>query len=214
MTRAPRLGVGKTRLRGVLSDQARLSLQEAFARDAVAVALEADVGPVYLAYAPAGAASWAEREFCDRVTSFAQQGDELGARMLAALCQVAAQGLSPLLMIGTDAPLLQPNHLPLALAALRDTDLCLGPSADGGYYLLACRTVTPQLFEGVRWGRSDVLEATLRRAIESGLRSSLIEMLYDVDTPEDLAHLRQELAVLAKKPSFRLPQHTAAALLA
>ena len=213
MARTPRLGEGKTRLRTVLSDQERLRLQEAFLRDALEVAQEAHLGPMHLAYTPTDAASWAEGEFGCGISPFPQQGDGLGARMLAALRHVEAKGFAPLIMIGTDAPLLQPRHLRAALSALADADLCLGPSADGGYYLFACREAAPLLFEGVPWGTNGVLEATLRLAAESGLRFTLIEKLYDVDTPEDLRHLRRDLVLLANEPSFRAPGHTAEVLL-
>lgn len=213
MTRIPRLGEGKTRLRSALSDQACLRLQEAFARDAVDVALEADLGPVYLAYTPSDAAGWPEDEFGGRVLAFSQRGNDLGARMLAALRHVEALGFAPQVMIGTDAPLLQPRHLRGALRALSNADLCLGPSADGGYYLVACRAVTSALFEGVRWGTNEVLDTTIRKAGESGLRLSLLETLHDIDTPDDLARLRGELAALTKEGVFRLPKHTAEVLL-
>ena len=214
MARVPRLGEGKTRLRSALSDEECLRLQEAFARDAVAVAMEAELGPVYLAYTPAEAAAWAEDAFGDRVAAFPQQGDDLGARMVAALGQVEALGFAPQVMIGTDAPLLQPRHLRAALQALDNADVCLGPSEDGGYYLVACRTTTRALFEGIRWGTSEVFDATIRQADESCLRMSLLDTLYDIDTPDDLARLRGELAALTKERTFRLPKHTAEVLLA
>ncbi len=211
MARSPRRGEGKTRLRAILPDDERFRLQEAFLRDALDVARRADVGPVHLAYTPAEAAGWA-RELGD-VSPFPQQGEGLGARMLAALRHVEAKGFSPLVIIGTDAPLLQPGHLLAAVRALARSDLCLGPSADGGYYLLACRSADPRVFEGVDWGTNRVLDTTLRLAAAAGLSYSLIETLYDVDTPDDLGRLRKDLATLADEPAARLPSHTAAVLL-
>ena len=211
MARSPQRGEGKTRLRAVLADDERFRLQEAFLRDALDVARRSDVGPVHLAYTPAEAAGWA-REFGD-VSPFPQQGEGLGARMLAALRHVEAKGFSPLVLIGTDAPLLQPGHLLAAVRALARSDLCLGPSADGGYYLLACRSANPRVFEGVDWGTNRVLDTTLRLAEAAGLSYSLIETLYDVDTPDDLGRLREDLAALADEPAARLPSHTADVLL-
>jgi hypothetical protein len=203
MARAPRPGEGKTRLRGVLSDEACVRLQEAFLRHAIDVALEARVGAVHLAYTPADAASWAESEFGGRISLFPQQGDGLGARMLAALQRVEGEGFVPLLVMGTDTPLLQPRHLRMALDSLNRTELCLGPSADGGYYLLACRSALSKIFDGVPWGTNRVLATTFRLAEEAGLRFNLIETLYDIDTPDDLARLREDLATLAKEPAPR-----------
>ena len=194
MARGPRLGEGKTRLRPALSAEACLQLQQAFLNDAVQVSLEADLGSVYLAVTPASAVAWATTEFAGRVIVIPQEGDGLGERMLAALQRAGSAGHAPLVMIGTDAPLLLPSHLRAALRELDALDLCLGPSADGGYYLLACRTPQPRLFEGVDWGTSAVLSSTLRHAKAAGLRVSLLDTLYDVDTPADLDRLRADLA--------------------
>ncbi len=208
MARAPRPGEGKTRLRPALSDEACLRLQQAFLNDAVQVALEADLGPVYLAVTPASAAGWATAEFAGRATIVAQEGDGLGERMLATLQRVESAGHAPLVMIGTDAPLLQPSHLRAAVHELATLDLCLGPSADGGYYLLACQTPQPRLFEGVNWGTSAVLSSSLRHAKAAGLRVSLLDTLYDVDTPEDLQRLRADLATLELATRGWTPEHT------
>lgn len=208
LARVPRLGEGKTRLRRVLPDEARARLQEAFLRDTVEVAVEADVGPVYLACTPGEGAARIEREFGPCAIAFPQHGEGLGARIVTALRYVAARRHTPLIVIGTDTPLLQPRHLQMALDAVQRDDLCLGPSADGGYYLLACRAVVPQLFDDVPWSTDRVLERTRRAATLLGLRHSLLETLYDVDTPENLADLRDDLQRLAREPSFRMPTNT------
>ena len=208
MARAPRLGEGKTRLRPALSAEACLRLQQAFLNDAVQVSLAADLGSVYLAVTPASAVAWATAEFAGRAIVIPQEGIGLGERMLAALQRVESAGHAPLVMIGTDAPLLLPSHLGAALRELDALDLCLGPSADGGYYLLACRTPQPRLFEGVDWGTSAVLSSTLRHAKAAGLRVSLLDTLYDVDTPEDLQRLRTDLATLEFATRGWTPKHT------
>ena len=106
MARAPRLGEGKARLRPALSAEACLQLQQAFLNDAVQVALEADLGAVYLAVTPASAAGQATAEYAGRATVIPQEGDGLGERMLAALQRVESAGHAPLVMIGTDLPCL------------------------------------------------------------------------------------------------------------
>ena len=72
MARAPVSGEGKTRLRTVLSDQECLKLQEAFVHETVQVALDAAVGPVFLAFTPAKAAAWADRTFGTKTKPFPQ----------------------------------------------------------------------------------------------------------------------------------------------
>ncbi len=189
MARAPRLGEGKSRLRSVLTDGERLELQEAFLRDAVDVALSANAQRVYLAVTPPNAVPWGESEFGPNVTTIAQAGDDLGQRMSNAIRQAAAEGHSPIVVIGTDAPLLQPEHMQAALQALARSDVCFGPSEDGGYYLVASNEPPASIFENVAWGTDHVLRTSLAHARDAGLTCELLDELYDVDTPADLERL-------------------------
>jgi hypothetical protein len=72
-------------------------------------------------------------------------------------------------------------------------DLVLGPSEDGGYYLIGLRAPHPDLFEAIPWSTSRVLPQTIRRAEAKGLRIVRLPSWYDVDTPGDLERLRGEL---------------------
>ena len=193
MARAPRLGEGKSRLRSVLSDEERLRLQEAFLRDTVDLALNSSVGRVYLAVTPPDAVPWAESEFGPEVATIAQVGDDLGQRMFNVMRHASAEGHRPIVVIGTDAPLLSAEHLHAALEALGHADVCFGPSEDGGYYLVASNEPQAALFENVAWGTDDVLKTSLARARDAGLRYELLDELYDVDTPADLERLVSDL---------------------
>ncbi len=212
MARAPRPGEGKSRLRSAVSNDDILALQQAFLADAVDIALAAGIGPVFLAVTPDSAVQPLADEYGEGASVFPQSGDNLGERMLGAFRHASAAGHAPLVMIGTDAPLLQPAQLRRAVSELRTADVCLGPSDDGGYYLVASRVPQPALFEDIEWGADSVLATTLRRAGEANLRVSLLETLYDVDTPADLARLRADLAAPDTAMRERLPQHTMQAL--
>ncbi|HLF47828.1 MAG TPA: TIGR04282 family arsenosugar biosynthesis glycosyltransferase [Methylomirabilota bacterium] len=108
--------------------------------------------------------------------------------------------------IDSDTPTLPTEHLAEAVARLRrgDADLVLGPSEDGGYYLIGLRAPHPELFDGIRWSTPEVMPETLRRAEEKGLRVALLPTWYDVDTPTDLARLRAALAA----SQTLTPRHT------
>jgi glycosyltransferase A (GT-A) superfamily protein (DUF2064 family) len=69
----------------------------------------------------------------------------------------------------------------------------LGPSEDGGYYLIGVRGDYPMLFDDVRWSTPTVLDVTRRRAADAGLRTALLPTGFDVDTADDLARLRAAL---------------------
>lgn len=90
-------------------------------------------------------------------------------------------------IIGTDCPGLSGEVVTRAFAELERHDVVLGPAADGGYYLIALREPAPELFSGVAWGTDRVYEQTIRRVREAGLSVASLEVLEDVDHPEDLA---------------------------
>ena len=83
-----------------------------------------------------------------------------------------------------------------------DTDLVLGPSEDGGYYLIGLRVSRPELFEAMPWSTPQVLPETVRRAHALGLRIAWLPSWFDVDTGSDLERLEASLATAA------VPRHT------
>jgi hypothetical protein len=118
---------------------------------------------------------------------FTGQGDgDLGARLTRAFAEAFGAGLTRVVAVGTDCPDLTETIAGRAVAALDDHDLVLGPTRDGGYYLIAMRRAAPALFESIAWGTADVLHATLASAGRLGFRFHLLGQLSDVDTPEDL----------------------------
>jgi len=76
---------------------------------------------------------------------------------------------------------------------LADADVVLGPSLDGGYYLVGTRRPQPGLFEGIAWSTPEVLDQTLERVRGAGLRAAFLPPWYDVDTAADLRFLRTHL---------------------
>jgi glycosyltransferase A (GT-A) superfamily protein (DUF2064 family) len=101
-------------------------------------------------------------------------------------------------IIGSDIPTLPLSHLSQAFALLADaeTDVVLGPSSDGGYYLVGARTVFPELFENITWSTSSVLHETLTQARQHNIRVQLLPPWYDVDTGEDLQKLAAAIGCL------------------
>jgi uncharacterized protein len=108
--------------------------------------------------------------------------------MLAA----AAACNGPVLVIGTDCPVLTEADLRGAANALRDgTDVILIPADDGGYVLIGTRSEQPALFAGIAWGTKTVLAETRARIIENCLVLTERPPLWDVDTESDLARLER-----------------------
>ncbi|NMQ29199.1 glycosyltransferase [Candidatus Accumulibacter phosphatis] len=189
--RAPQAGAAKTRLIPALGAAGAARLQRRLTLHALAVARRAALGGVSLWVAPDGQHRFfrALRRCCG-IECREQFGDDLGARMAAAFAAHAG----PLLLIGTDCPALQSEHLAAAARALSDeqaggNDAVFIPAEDGGYVLLGLRCPQPGLFEGVDWGSERVMAQTRQRLLALGLRWCELPALWDVDRPADLTRL-------------------------
>ncbi len=115
-----------------------------------------------------------------------QRGRDLGARMLYAFADTLARGHGDrCLLIGTDCPALTSADLAAAAFALAAHDAVVQPAEDGGYVLIGLRAPHAQLFEGIEWGGSTVMQATRERMARLGLRWCERPPLPDLDTPPD-----------------------------
>lgn len=118
-----------------------------------------------------------------------QRGSDLGRRMATAIEDAHRDGTRRTVLIGTDVPRVAPLVLEEAFAALDDHDLVLGPTRDGGYWLIGAKGPLA-VFEGVSWGTESVLDTTLGLAASSRLRVLQLKTLADVDRPGDLCLAR------------------------
>jgi rSAM/selenodomain-associated transferase 1 len=124
----------------------------------------------------------------------AQGVGNLGERMARAVERVLASGV-PVVIVGTDCPVLSTTYLNQAGQALAGgADAVLGPAEDGGYVLIGLRRYAPGLFDDIRWGGVEVCDAQRHRLTQAGFRCAELPVLWDVDRPADLdryrAHLR------------------------
>jgi rSAM/selenodomain-associated transferase 2/rSAM/selenodomain-associated transferase 1 len=117
-----------------------------------------------------------------------QRFGDLGQRMEAAFRRAFQEGCNRVVLFGTDVPGLSASVLDQAMDRLGDRDVVLGPSRDGGYWLIGLKRPR-DLFRDVPWGSGDVLAQTLARIEEKGLSKSLLDPLTDVDTIEDVRRL-------------------------
>jgi rSAM/selenodomain-associated transferase 1 len=138
--------------------------------------------------------------------SFRQQGATLGDRLVHGL-SVAAEGDAAVAATdptGAAVAALGSDHPTVSTETIRDAferveagaEVVLGPSDDGGYFLIALApgALRRELFDGVAWSTSAVLEQTLERAAGLGLSVELLPTGHDVDTAEDLDRLARELS--------------------
>ena len=190
MAKAPIPGTVKTRL-GLLPEDAA-GLQAALIGDTAEKAHS--LAPTTLAGAPADRLDLIRPILPDGVALIPQTPGDLGDRMLAASSALFDTSPDPLLLLGTDAPTLPAEAIETVASALDLYDVSIIPSTDGGYVLLGLRRPVEAVFRGVDWSTEAVHRQTLGRANEAGLSVHEGDPWYDVDEPQDLVRLREELA--------------------
>ncbi|MEM9193614.1 MAG: TIGR04282 family arsenosugar biosynthesis glycosyltransferase [Myxococcota bacterium] len=185
--RVPEPGKTKTRLRSALSSKETLGLYEAFVRDTFRTAREADAATtIWLT-----GAREAALDLFEGWPLAWQDGLDLGARLEGTVRRALTES-ARVVVIGTDAPTLPARLVRSGLRALDDHDFVLGPSADGGYYLIGARRGLDGLLEGVRWSTSSTLADSASRLRSQG-SLALLPPWYDIDVPSDLEILRTHL---------------------
>lgn len=192
--KAPRPGEVKSRLAKRIGAERAARVYRALAEAEIAATEPRPVGDFErtLCFAPRDARGEIETWLPGRSLE-AQQGADLGGRMLHAFDRAFAEDTRRVALIGTDVPWVTRDHVLASFRALDDADVVLGPSSDGGYYLIALRRSQARLFEGIPWSTPEVLPRTLRRAADLGLRVRVLEELPDVDTFEDVQALWSRL---------------------
>lgn len=195
MAKAPVAGLAKTRLAPGMGASAAARLQRQFTLDTLRTADAAALGPVQMWCAPdAGHRFFRALQACCGFAVRPQPPGDLGARMRVAAERHFAQAPGrPLLIVGTDCPLLAPGHLQAAAQALASHDALLIPAEDGGYVLLGLSRMLPEVFENIAWSTSEVLAQTRGRLRAAGARWLELGTLWDVDEPRDWDRYRQLL---------------------
>ena len=122
-----------------------------------------------------------------------QEGSDLGERMSNAFVHTFTRQYKKAVIIGTDIPTLDIGSVKDTFTQLDYCDVVLGPSQDGGYYLIGLKDHHPQLFEGIDWGSDRVREQTFRAAEALHLSVHQLEMRRDIDTYSDVIHLWESL---------------------
>ena len=194
--KVPEPGRVKTRLCPPLDPDEAADLYAAFLRDALdryaALAAEPDGPSVRLYLAGAANPDAGLAALPAGVETFRQRGGGLGERMLRAFVETFAAGYDRAVVVGTDHPTLPVEFFGLTFDVLDDPlTAVLGPSDDGGYYLLGLNDIVPDLFD-MDYSHPDVFEDTMERVMESDLTPVVLPTHYDVDDGPALARLAAE----------------------
>ena len=188
-TRVPKPGVTKTRLLPVLSADQCAGLHWAFLRDLAAVYRQLDAH-LFIAYTPDP--DWESlKSVFPHAGYIPQKGDDLGERMYRVLRKVLNLGYESVILTGADLPMMTAKHIDSGFAALEDHNIAIGPTSDGGYYLIGMKKPCREVFRVEGYGGSNVFENTVMAAKDTGLSVGLALACDDVDTPEDLENLAE-----------------------
>src|SRR5580692_68438 len=203
MAKASAPGRAKTRLVPPLTFEEAAELNTAFLQDVADNVLLAarDAGrhggiAGYAAYGPPGSEDFFRRTLPRGIGMIEAWRQNFGDCLLHTIEEIFARGHASAVVLNSDSPTLPTAFLVETAAALaRPGDRAvLGPSSDGGYYLLGLKTAHRHMFENIAWSTDHVAKQTLERAREIGLDVHRLPVWYDVDDVEGLRRLRAELA--------------------
>ncbi len=202
MIKAPRPGASKTRLTPPLTPLEAAAISTCFLRDTTAniaqtVAHCAASTPAagLAVYTPVGLEDAFTGLLPDGFCLLAQRGEPFGERLSHAVDDLLALGYGAVCLIDSDSPTLPAEALRAAVAALAQPGdrVVLGPSEDGGYYLIGLKQAHRRLFEDIDWSTGQVTPQTLARAAELNLEVVELPTWYDVDDAATLRMLCDEL---------------------
>jgi len=187
-------GKVKTRLATSLGDAKTARIYQGFVAATIARLTTIDAGRV-LAYSPADGQTRAAFQGVDiGGWSLAPQGaGDLGQRMAAYFDQQFRAGAERVVLLGTDSPNVPLVEVQEAFEHLKTADVVLGPTEDGGYYLVGAARQTPPIFDNIPWSTVEVLSATRACLEQAGISYTTLDPWYDVDEIFDLHRLLEDL---------------------
>ncbi len=191
--RVPEKGRVKTRLSKSLDKDFVLELYKAFVQDMLATLSEND--QTFLFFSPPDKKDLLVEWLGEKYVFHGQQGDDLGQKMAHAFETVFYKGFDRAILLGTDIPEINEKSIFDAGDALEKTGVVVGPSSDGGYYLIGLNRAIfrRSLFDGIKWSTQGVLDQTLKIFQERAIDYEMIETLDDIDTLQDFNALKKRV---------------------
>ena len=192
MAKAPVPGAVKTRLVPALTHEQAAEFYGVLLADQLEQLKAIDGVARYLAYTPNDAAALMGKLGGDAYAYIAQRGDDLGQRMNQLCADLWHLGHRNVVLIGSDLPALPLAMLDEAFAQLSGEEhkVVLGPSQDGGYYLIGMNRPTPALFDKMTWSHDQVLAESTARLRRLDVPFAMLSSWFDIDTLDDLQRLR------------------------
>jgi rSAM/selenodomain-associated transferase 1 len=198
MAKAPKPGMVKTRLTDSLPSPAVTELYRCLLEDTLALAKSLTSVEVAM-MCPESDQEELARLFGNAVLVVAQKGEGLAAGLTSVFRHFTAGGRQHVIAFNSDSPHLAPSILDSAFEILDTHDVVVGPTHDGGYYLVGAKAAYPSLFEGDGMGTRTALDRLLMRTKLLELSTGFTERFYDIDVANDLILLAQELRLAPAK---------------
>lgn len=182
------LGKVKTRLAETMGQNSALEVHRELQQQTEQAVrfLTSDKMVYYSDYIPEENPLWPK----ERYHHFVQEGEDLGKRMSNAFDELFDKGYEKVCIIGSDCPYITKDILETAFNRLSETDVVIGPTRDGGYYLLGLIESHEELFEDIDWGGSQVFDNTIQKLIAQDMIWYELPILEDIDTEADLDRYR------------------------
>jgi rSAM/selenodomain-associated transferase 1 len=197
VAKQPTPGQTKTRLCPPLSYVQAADLYECFLRDTLELMRQVAGVQRKIGFLPEDAQGYFQQLAPDMELA-CQRGVSLGERLDYLLTDALASGARRVVVMDSDSPTLPPEFISRAFDRLTDADVVMGPTRDGGYYLIGMKEPQSHLLRQVQMSTPHVLADTLALAESTRLAVSLLPAWYDVDTIDDLYQLDSEIATLNK----------------
>ena len=198
MAKAPKPGMVKTRLTESLPSPAVTALYRCLLEDTLALAKSLKSVDVAVMCPESDQAELAHL-LGATVPVLAQEGEGLAAGLTSVFRHFTAPGRQRVIAFNSDSPHLAPSVLGSAFEMLTTHDVVVGPTHDGGYYLVGAKAAHPSLFEGGSMGTRSALDRLLTRTKVLELSTGFTEPFYDIDVADDLLLLARELRLAPGK---------------
>lgn len=194
MAKAPKPGMVKTRLAQRLPLPAVTALYRCLLDDTIALA-QSLVNAQVAIVCPASDVDDLACLASNAMRVVAQKGEGLAAALTSVFAHFATTGEQRVIAFNSDSPHLPVSVLESAFEELSAYDVVVGPTHDGGYYLVGAKAIHPGLFNGDRMGTRSALDVLLARAQTLGLSVGCADPFYDIDVAADLIRLAAELRI-------------------
>ena len=206
--KSPTPGKVKTRLTPFITPTEAAELYKAFIADIIFNAHKLKCERITITFTPSNAEATFHGICGHSVNYLPQKGGNLGERMKNAFKHSFHKGSTRTVIIGTDSPTLPLSYIQNAFDVLKEVPVTIGPTFDGGYYLIGLSEQSDAIFEGIDWSTSKVFGQTLTRIQTINKQLYVLPPWYDVDTPDNLEFLRSHIQAMKLSGASDIPDKT------